>query len=230
MSLEARLALRPGTWDTLIAEGVFGDEYGPIDVRGRIVVDVGAHIGAFSVYAATRGASRVLAYEPGAENFRLLAINTTGHPAIEPHRAAVWRSDRDEATVAWRASANPRNTGGGTVVECSAIAGVPFDRDSRDAVAAIPLDAIVERCGVVGLLKIDAEGSEYPILATSRALDRVEAIVGEYHAVERPAASMRVDGFDEWSGEALMDLLEERGFEVATRHQGGVGLFRAVRR
>jgi FkbM family methyltransferase len=230
MTVDARLALRPGTWDPLIADAVFGAEYGPIDVQGCVVVDVGAHIGAFSVFAAARGARRVLAYEPGDENFRLLAINAMGHPAIETHRAAVWRSDRHGATVDWRASTNPKNTGGGTVIACRAIAGTPVDRAPRLAVEAVAFDAIVERVGVVGLLKIDAEGSEYPILATSRRLDRVEAIVGEYHAVEQPDASMRVPDLDEWSGEALMSLLEERGFEVATRHLGGVGVFRARRR
>lgn len=230
MPPEAKLALRPGTWDRLIADAVFGAEYGPIDVAGRVVVDVGAHIGAFSVFAALRGARRVLAYEPDPENFRLLAINAAGRPAIEPHRAAVWRSDRDEARVAWRPSANAANTGGGTVVDCRTIAGVAVDRAGGRTVEAIALDAIVEHVGSVGLLKIDAEGSEYPILGTSRALDRVAAIVGEYHAVGEPDASMRVPGLAHWSGDALMDLLEDRGFEVATRQVGAVGLFRALRR
>lgn len=224
-----RLALRPGTWDRLIADTVFGGEYGPIDVRGRTVVDVGAHIGAFAVLAATRGADRVLAYEPEDENFRLLAINAMRHPAIEAHRAAVWRSDRREDRVEWRASANAANTGGGTVVACRAVCGVPPDA-TRRPVDAIALDDILERLPAVGLLKVDAEGSEYPILATSRRLDRVAAIVGEYHAVDAPEPSMRVRGLDLWTGEALMDLLEERGFEVATRPVGEVGLFRATRR
>ena len=35
----------------------------------------------------------MLAYEPAAENFRLLALNAATHPAIEAHRAAVWRRD-----------------------------------------------------------------------------------------------------------------------------------------
>ncbi len=230
MPLDAKLALRPGTWDRLIADAVFGAEYGPIDVAGRVVVDVGAHIGAFSVFAAAQGARRVLAYEPDPENFRLLAINAAGRPAIEPHRAAVWRSDRDEARVDWRGSTNPANTGGGTVIECRSIAGVAVDRAGRRTVDAVALDAIVERAGSVDLLKIDAEGSEYPILATSRALDRVAAIVGEYHAVGELDASMHVPGLAEWSGDALMDLLEDRGFDVATRHVGGAGLFRALRR
>lgn len=226
----ASLALRPGTWDQLIAETVFGGEYGPIDVRGRTVVDIGAHIGAFSVFAALQGARRVLAYEPDGDNFRLLAINAMRHPAIEPHRAAVWRSDRGAGPPGWRASTRLENTGGGTVLACRSIAGMPVDDAEPRPVDAIAFDAIVDRLGSVDLVKIDAEGSEYPILATSRSLDRVVAIVGEYHAIGDPDPSMRVPALDEWTGDALMDLLERRGFEVATRRDGDAGLFRAMRR
>ena len=119
MPHDIKLALRYGSWDALIVGNVLRGEYGAIDVRGKVVVDVGAHIGGFAILAATRGARRVLAYEPAAENFRLLALNAATHPAIEAHRAAVWRSDRRDARLAWRASSNPVNTGGGSVVACA---------------------------------------------------------------------------------------------------------------
>jgi FkbM family methyltransferase len=219
---DTKFALRPGTWDELIVGAVFG---------GKTVVDVGAHIGAFSVFAAQRGARRVLAHEPAEENFRLLVINAAGYPAIEPQRAAVWRSDRVEPALRLRPSANASNTGGGSVIECDSIGGhAPGDAEGHE-VGTIAFDDIVERVGTVGLLKIDAEGSEYPILATSRRLDRVEAIVGEYHRVDGPDASMCVPGLAEWDGDALMDLLDDRGFDVAVRVVDGLsGLFRATRR
>ena len=224
------MALRAWSWDDLIVGNVLRGEYGAIDVRGQVVVDVGAHIGAFSILAAEGGARRVLAFEPGAENFRLLGVNAARHPAIETAHAAVWRSDRDEPLLAWRASTNARNTGGGTVVAGRAIAGVPVSEGERDDVAAIALDAILERAGTVGLLKIDAEGSEYPILATSRRLDRVQAIVGEWHDVDGVDASMALPGLAAWTGDALMDLLEDRGYTVETRAMGASGVFRATRR
>lgn len=225
-----KFALRPDSYDDAILHEVFRGEYGALDVAGRTVVDIGAHIGAFAILAAREGARRVLAYEPGEENFRLLTINCASLPAIETYRAAAWRSDRDDATVDWRASSNARNTGGGAVVECTSIAGVPVDGTLRRPVRAIAFDDIVERAGTVGLLKIDAEGSEYPILCTSRKLDRVETIVGEYHDIDGLDERMSVPGLSKWTGEALMDLLDERGFDVASRPVGAVGLFRAVRR
>jgi FkbM family methyltransferase len=205
-------------------------EYGALDVRGKLVVDVGAHIGGFAILAATSGARHVIAYEPADENFRLLAVNAAPHPAIEVHRAAVWRSDRAEPRLAWRASSNVRNTGGGTVVAGASIGGDRPGVAPGEPVDAVAFDDIVERAGTVDLLKIDAEGSEYPILATSRRLDRVEAIVGEWHDVEDVDPAMAIRGLDAWTGDALMDLLEDRGFVVETRAQGAGGIFRAARR
>ena len=231
MSHEGKVALRPDSWDALILETVGGGEYGTIDVRGKVVVDIGAHIGGFAMLAAEQGARRVLAYEAGEENFRLLSINASCHPAIDARRAAVWRSDRDGARVRWRASSNARNTGGGSVVACTAVAGVALDDADAVPVTTVAFDAVIDELGTVDLVKIDAEGSEYPILATSRRLDRVHAIVGEYHAVDGLDASMRVPGLDAWTGDALLDLLDERGFDVWVRPiDATLGLFRAVRR
>ena len=50
------------------------EEYAPIP-RGAVIVDVGANIGAFSVYAARSGAKRVIAYEPSREAFETLKRN-----------------------------------------------------------------------------------------------------------------------------------------------------------
>jgi FkbM family methyltransferase len=230
MTHDTKVALREWSWDRLIVDGVLRGEYGALDVRDKVVVDVGAHIGAFSLLAAGHGARRVLAFEPEAENYRLLAINVASCAAIEPHRAAVWRSDRVEPRVAWRPSSNARNTGGGTVLEARRIAGASVVDGERHEVATVALDAIIERAGRVGLLKIDAEGSEYPVLATSRCLDRVDAIVGEWHEVGGLDPSMEIPGLAAWTGDALMDLLEDRGFAVETRALGAVVLFRATRR
>ena len=45
------------------------------EIKGNIVIDLGAHIGVFSVYAALYGAEKVYAYEPLKENYDLLVKN-----------------------------------------------------------------------------------------------------------------------------------------------------------
>jgi hypothetical protein len=74
--------VREGTWDRLIFEEVIAGEYGNLDFAGKTVVDIGAHIGAFSVLAALRGARRVLAFEASAENHALLVSNCEDFPMV----------------------------------------------------------------------------------------------------------------------------------------------------
>ena len=222
--------VRADSWDMTIFGNVIGGEYGAIDVLGKTVVDIGAHIGSFSILAAMKGARRVLAYEAGADNFDLLVTNCGALPAVECHRAAVWRSDADGASLSWREASNPQNTGGGTVVECATIAGEPTGGGRRCTVRTIPFDDIVERAGTVDLLKIDAEGSEYPILLTSGRLDRVDAIVGEYHEIAGLDERMAIAGVPDWTIDRLREHLDRQGFDVAVMRKGPLGFFRAERR
>ena len=62
-------------------------------------------------------------------------------------------------------------------------------------------------------MKIDCEGSEFPILLTSRLLHLIDNIHGEYHlaAVKEVA---RVDGVEEHTMEALTEHLQAAGFSV----------------
>lgn len=230
MERKGAISVRAQSWDRTIFANVIGGEYGEIDVAGRTVVDVGAHIGSFSILAAQKGARRVLAYEAGADNFDLLVANCGKLPAVECHHAAVWRSDGDDAELRWRAASNPQNTGGGTVIECAAIAGEPASDERRCAVRTIPFDDIVDRIGTVDLLKIDAEGSEYPILLTSRKLDRVNAIVGEYHDIAGLDERMAIARIPDWNVERLAEHLERQGFDVAVERKGPLGFFRAARK
>ena len=52
----------------------FHKDYGTIPEQS-IVLDIGAHIGALSLYAARRGASKVYAFEPNREAYDVLCRN-----------------------------------------------------------------------------------------------------------------------------------------------------------
>jgi methyltransferase FkbM-like protein len=97
-------------------------------------------------------------------------------------------------------------------------------------VTRIPFDDIILGAATVDLLKIDAEGSEYPILLTSRTLDRVREIVGEYHAVSEVPESQAIPGYPEWTIQNLGQHLVLNGFVVQICDKGLRGLFRAFRK
>jgi hypothetical protein len=76
--LLGRFDLRPGTSDGSVVDEVWRDGVYPLDaadVRDRTVVDIGANVGAFTVWAAKAGARKVWAFEPDPGTAYVLARN-----------------------------------------------------------------------------------------------------------------------------------------------------------
>lgn len=144
-----------------------------LDLRGAVVLDVGAHVGTFAHVAVGLGAAKVHCYEPTPSTFAKLERNAARLPGVEVHHAAL----------------------GGEPGRCRVIAGEGSTGNRIDSAAGdvpiITLDEAIERIGGrVDLLKIDVEGAEHQILPASKLLDRVARIHGEYHDGD-PAELMR---------------------------------------
>lgn len=210
------LRLRPESWDYGIARSVLLDnEYRLPDTfdANDLIIDIGAHIGAFSHACLRRGAGRVIAFEPEPANFSLAMENLAPFAeAIDLRAEAVWRSDRPSEPLHLRSASERLNTGGHRVVS---------DRGQAHRVRAVSLDDVLSRLARrVSLLKIDCEGGEYPILLTASRLDLVEAIVGEFHRLGPGSVhgdvdeSMRADGFDLLDERVLISHLSTQGFDV----------------
>lgn len=146
---------------------------------GDIILDIGAHVGVFSIYAAKKWPeARILAYEPSATNYQRLIRNLelADVKNVEPFNLAVTADGRDvNLTLA-------RNNTGGT----SAFRKV--NGHLVEQAKSTTLDAIVEGLGKfigdyprVKFLKIDAEGSEHEILTTSECLGQIDYLSGEFH-------------------------------------------------
>lgn len=137
---------------------------------GDVVIDIGAHIGSFAVFAATKGA-KVYAYEPTPKTFELLRENAKGH-AITPRNLAV--SDKASEVLMIEVE-------GGSSGNTFAPDGTKGTfRATTTTLADIFQENNIERCN---LLKIDCEGAETGILrATPREFfKRVDNIAMEYH-------------------------------------------------
>lgn len=198
------------------------------------IIDVGAHIGSFAFAAAERGAGCVFAFEPDRSNHALAILNTRRYATIvNVTCAAVWRSDIafDQLHFGgYEIRENLVNTGGGHVFAAGG-----------QAIGAIAFDEIVDQATAGGtrrvrLVKLDCEGSEFPILLTSQRLHLIDEIVGEYHEmgdhVALPIPPMA--GLPGYSRYAIADLesrLRQFGFDVRTGHRYGrrYGLFIARR-
>lgn len=184
-----------------------------------VVIDIGAHIGAFSVWAArqaTRG--RIFAFEPNEENYGLLEENKQLNDLtnLQTFKLAV------------------SNKGGEAVLfnsEHMSLSHSFFEADTqnRTIVRTISLAEILQANDVdrVNYLKIDAEGAEYLILLNtpSKVLRKVDKIFIEYHDYLAHGHNYK----------DLIRYLVDNGFQVETgasafhRHILKVGLLKARR-
>jgi FkbM family methyltransferase len=134
-----------------------------------VVVDIGANIGMFSLFAFhVNPEASVDAFEPSADTFGLLDSNRQFNPSLSwrCHNAAVHARDGVIRFDNGPASTARRVTEG-----------------EGDPVPCLSLRTVVERVAApVRLLKIDVEGSEEAILVGNEdVLDRVDHLVIELH-------------------------------------------------
>jgi FkbM family methyltransferase len=140
------------------------------------VVDVGGHVGIFSVYASQFCKNgKIVAYEPVEENFRLLQENLELNKLknVVAFKAAV-AGKKDRIKIYH-----------GKDQAASTIYG---DGQNYTEVDAVPLKEVleyshIERCN---LLKLDCEGAEYEILDSlpDEYFNRINRICMEYHPVK----------------------------------------------
>lgn len=226
--------VRPGTLDDFIVESVFvRNEYRlPACLpHHTVVIDIGAHIGAFALAAVDRGAQHVLAVEAVSENRVLAALNMRDEIAsgqVELSFAAAAGPLRAAVSMGPAPLHSGKvNTGG------HRIAGFRSDLGATDAVRVITLDDLIRRAqGELGAahlwLKLDCESSEWEILGTCTLLAALDRIVGEYHEVEGQTFGPQLP----CTAEGLVALLRSAGFSTTVERDlttPGMGLFWATR-
>ncbi len=131
---------------------------------GTTFVDVGAHIGYFSILAAALVAEigAVYSFEPDPDCFSRLAVNSCPYPWIITYNSAV--ADRN-GEISFYRSPKQSESGWGAI----------FNEDGKRAelsVRVCTLDNWMSREGIekIDVLKMDVEGSEYRVLEGAQAL------------------------------------------------------------
>jgi FkbM family methyltransferase len=157
------------------------DEYALREIPfepGDVVIDIGANIGVCCVFLAKKYPFlTVYAFEPVPESFASLQANIelNGVTNVHAFPAAVTGDGRQIELVVDLLI----NSGSAT----SQLSSTPLGGYRAYTVDSATLDEIFRRFGIerCKLLKIDCEGSEHEILRSSRFLNRVEYLRGEFH-------------------------------------------------
>ncbi len=173
--------------------------------RTATIVDIGAHKGFFTLFAARHAApdSRLFAIEPSPGNLTQLrtnlAANGLSHVAVLD--VAVGAEDgqtRLHLGPSENHSIFPDHTA--RLRRASSTVSTPVEM--------VTLRTVLDRCDVdhVDFLKLDCEGSEYPILLSADAatLGRIDVISLEFHDTGKPG----------WTGRDLAEHLERSRFRV----------------
>lgn len=169
----------------------------PVHPSDRFIVDAGANIGAFSLFAlGAAPEARVVAIEPAPDSFQRLQSMLRVHQLESRctlHRAALGEAE-GETFIELAPASQFRRTG---------TSGCPVPMRT--------LDNLISENAIVDLLKMDVEGAEYAVFRSiSRdLLRRIRRIVMEFHP---PAAA----------AEAIAPL-EAAGFAVSHYQDDGNG-------
>lgn len=181
----SRLLFRPLTWDHEGIKEVYGyEEYEKVFhiQEGNVVVDVGAHIGIFSVKAARKVGNPgvVIAIEPEEENYSFLIANKKINSLenIIPIYGALADHTGRALLYSWRG-----HSGGFSIVEKHSSHCVE--------VPVFTLDNLASKLYLrrIDFLKIDAEGSELEVLKGGRRMLQgasAKIVVAGYHESDDP--------------------------------------------
>lgn len=188
-----RLRARAGTADRVVISNMLVKNAFALDKkelgRASVVVDIGAHIGAFSAYAASLAkGGRVYAYEPEKDSFDLLVQNITVNrleARVIPVNSAVSGS-RGTARLFIGSETFGHSTEVSVSTECTTV--------PCTSLGDIFKDNKIEECD---LLKINAEGAEYSILfgADKDILSRVGQLYMHCHNVDERRNVSAMQGF-----------------------------------
>ncbi len=154
-----------------------GKSYPPLPISGQIrtVVDIGANVGAASIYFAMQfPGARVLAFEPSPDSFALLSANTGDLPQVRCFNVGLF--DRDQQSDLFQGREDAVQDSFGRSREQSDRAVKVQMRAAREAIHEAGVDCI-------DLLKMDTEGCEVPILKSLvPMLPHVGVIYVEFHS------------------------------------------------
>jgi len=166
--------------------------------KGDVVLDIGAHVGTFSIFASEI-ASKVYSFEPTQENFKILRenieLNKRNNIVID-NRAVSFVNGKRELFI------DSKNLGGHSFYQL-----LSENKQKRILIETVSLKDLFlqNKIQKVDFLKMDCEGAEYDILfnCQKEVLDKIQKISMEYHNINKT-----------YNINALKNFMENNGFVV----------------
>jgi FkbM family methyltransferase len=152
--------LRNGAWQPEVWDSVT-----PQLFEGSVFLDVGAHIGYFSMKASVKvgKTGKVLAFEPNPETLKLLRDNVSFNHADNVIVEPVACTDREQMLTLY--AANIINTGASSLARLN-VDGIGGEYGRPYPVRGRPIDDVVRELKLtrVDAIKVDVEGAEAYVL------------------------------------------------------------------
>lgn len=168
--------------------------------KGDTVVDVGANLGAFSLYAAQNGAKNIIDVEPLPQNISLIKRNFHINKFSLPQIEGIALSDKKGFAKLYLGDLDSHNS-----LFDHNFLNTKFEKYIRIRTATLKDVLDKENIKHVDFLKIDCEGSEGQIVASTpiAVWKDIDKVVIEYH-----------DGVSLLSHEEISAKLKKAGYTV----------------
>ena len=156
--------------------------------KGDVVVDIGAHIGTFSVLAGQKAGIKgeVYAYEPVPNTFDILKRNihiNSLQNIVYPYKLGISPKKERKEFYIFKKDGKPLFHSSSFYREQSGVIGATVSE--KIEVECITLEDIFELNGLdrIDVLKMDCEGEEYNLLfgTSNKYLKRIDEMCIEYH-------------------------------------------------
>lgn len=154
------------------------DQYGVKIEKGDTVVDIGAHVGIFSTYAAEQSQTgKIFSFEPFVENYKRLQFHkkVNNKDQIVPFNYGI---SGDAGTKVLYI--NSKNSGGNSLFKGE-------NKKEKVEIETLTLNefCVNQKIKTIDFLKVDCEGAEYDIFNQDHSfLKGVKKIIMESHPFE----------------------------------------------
>ena len=208
---EKNALFTPQMFDVM-ERGILADAIGRKHGESFTFVDIGANVGLYSLFVASRAAkARILAIEPQPGILDRLRFNLAANPDVKVDVLPIAVADRDGSVELVLDTSDS----GGTHIETATRneAGVSV------SVPCKPLVSVLHEAGIASIdaLKIDVEGAE-DIVLVPFLRDAPRELLPELVLIEDTRGFWQIDVFA---------LLEQHGYTVVARNRQNVAYRRA---